>query len=80
MLVTEKDGKTVQYYLAKNSVTEEFGHVCKGEKQVVATGTDRREGRPHLDHRDQARSRRARKGDTPFFHPNRLTYRGVLFF
>jgi len=31
------DGK--EYYLAKNTVTEEFGHVCKAEKQVVATGT-----------------------------------------
>ena len=39
VLVTEKDGKTVEYYLAKNAVTEDFGHVCKAEKQVVATGT-----------------------------------------
>ena len=39
VIVAEKDGKTVQYYLAKNSVAEDFGHVCKGEKQVVATGT-----------------------------------------
>jgi len=39
VLVVEKDGKTVEYYLAKNAVTEDFGHVCKAEKQVVATGT-----------------------------------------
>lgn len=39
VLVVEKEGKTVEYYLAKNAVTEDFGHVCKAEKQVVATGT-----------------------------------------
>lgn len=39
VLVTEKDGKSVVYYMAKNAVTEDFGHVCKAEKQVVATGT-----------------------------------------
>jgi hypothetical protein len=39
VLVTEVDGKTVEYYLAKNAVTEDFGHVCKAEKQVIATGT-----------------------------------------
>ena len=39
VLVAEKDGKTVEYYIAKNAVAEDFGHVCKAEKQVVATGT-----------------------------------------
>ena len=39
VLIAEVDGKTVEYYLAKNALTEEFGHVCKGEKDVVATGT-----------------------------------------
>ena len=39
VIVAEQDGKQVQYYLAKNALTEEFGHVCKGEKAVVATGT-----------------------------------------
>lgn len=39
VLVTEKDGKSVVYYMTKNAVAEEFGHVCKAEKQVVATGT-----------------------------------------
>lgn len=39
VIVAEVDGKNVEYYLAKNALTEEFGHVCKGEKNVVATGT-----------------------------------------
>ena len=39
VIVAEEDGKTVEYYLAKNALAEEFGHVCKGEKNVVATGT-----------------------------------------
>jgi type 1 fimbria pilin len=39
VLVAEKDGKTVEYYIAKNEVAEDFGHVCKAEKQVTATGT-----------------------------------------
>ena len=39
VIVAEQEGKQVQYYMAKNAVTEEFGHVCKGEKAVVATGT-----------------------------------------
>lgn len=39
VLVTEVNGKSVEYYLTKNALTEEFGHVCKAEKKVVATGT-----------------------------------------
>jgi len=39
VLVVEKEEKSVEYYLAKSAVTEDFGHVCKAEKQVVATGT-----------------------------------------
>ena len=39
VIVAEVDGKTVEYYLVKNALAEEFGHVCKGEKNVVATGT-----------------------------------------
>jgi type 1 fimbria pilin len=39
VLVAEVDGKKVEYYLAKNAITEDFGHVCKAEKSVVATGT-----------------------------------------
>jgi hypothetical protein len=39
VIVAEVDGKAVEYYLAKNAASEEFGHVCKAEKTVVATGT-----------------------------------------
>ena len=39
VIVADVDGKSVQYYIAKNSLSEEFGHVCKGEKNVIATGT-----------------------------------------
>ena len=39
VIVSEVAGKTVEYYLAKNALSEEFGHVCKGEKNVVATGS-----------------------------------------
>lgn len=39
VIVAQQDGKEVQYYLAKNAAVEEFGHVCKGEKAVTATGT-----------------------------------------
>jgi len=27
------------YYIVKNDVAEEFGHVCKGEKAAMVTGT-----------------------------------------
>jgi len=39
VIVADQDGKSVEYYLVKNALAEEFGHVCKGEKNVVATGT-----------------------------------------
>jgi len=39
VIVAEVDGATKEYYLAKNDVAEKYGHVCKGEKGVVATGT-----------------------------------------
>ena len=39
IIVADESGKTVEYYLVKNPLAEEFGHVCKGEKNVVATGT-----------------------------------------
>ena len=39
VIVADVDGKKVEYYLAKNALSEEFGHVCKGEKNVIATGT-----------------------------------------
>ncbi len=39
VIVADVNGKSVEYYLAKNALSEEFGHVCKGEKNVIATGT-----------------------------------------
>lgn len=39
VIIAEADGKTTEYYLAKNALAEEFGHVCKAEKNVIATGT-----------------------------------------
>ena len=39
VLVVEQDGKTTEYYVTKNEVAEKYGHVCKGDKPVVATGT-----------------------------------------
>jgi hypothetical protein len=39
VIVSEVDGKAVEYYLAKNATSDEFGHVCKAEKTVIATGT-----------------------------------------
>jgi len=39
VIVADQGGKTVEYYIVKNALAEEFGHVCKGEKSVVATGT-----------------------------------------
>lgn len=39
MLVAKDGDKTTEYYLAKNAVLEKFGHVCKGEKKVKASGT-----------------------------------------
>jgi hypothetical protein len=35
-----KDGKTVNYYLVHNQVSDDFHHnVCKAPEQVTATGT-----------------------------------------
>jgi hypothetical protein len=39
VIVAEEGGKKIEYYLAKNAISEEFGHVCKAEKNVVATGS-----------------------------------------
>jgi len=38
VLVVEKDGETVHYYLTKNEVTKEYGHACQGYKPAVVTG------------------------------------------
>ena len=44
------DGKTTNYYVAKNKVAEDFGHVCKGEKNVVATGkVKEKDGKTWID-------------------------------
>src|SRR5947207_2272586 len=40
VIQTEKDGKTVNYYLVANDVSKEFhGKLCKETKKVTATGT-----------------------------------------
>jgi hypothetical protein len=50
VIVAEEGGKKVEYYLVKNALAEEFGHVCKGEKNVVATGTvSEKDGHTWLD-------------------------------
>lgn len=50
VIVAEVGGKKVEYYLVKNALAEEFGHVCKAEKAVVATGTvSEKDGHTWLD-------------------------------
>jgi hypothetical protein len=40
VIQTKEDGKTVTYYLAKNTVSDDFhGNICKETKKVTATGT-----------------------------------------
>jgi len=40
VIQTEKGGKTVTYYLAKNTISDDFhSNVCKEAKKVRATGT-----------------------------------------
>jgi len=40
VIQTEKGGKTVTYYLAKNDVAKDFhSNICKEAKKVKATGT-----------------------------------------
>src|SRR2546427_536035 len=40
VIQTQEDGKTVNYYLAKNDVSDKFHEdVCHDAKQVTATGT-----------------------------------------
>ena len=38
LVVTDDGGKTSQYYVVKNDVSQTFGHACKGEKPAVVTG------------------------------------------
>lgn len=39
VLVVEQGGQSTEFYIVKNDVSEKFGHTCKGDKPVVATGT-----------------------------------------
>lgn len=40
VIQAQEDGKTVNYYLAKNKVSKEFhDNICKETKKVTATGT-----------------------------------------
>jgi len=39
VLVVDQGGTPGHYYIAKNDVSEEYGHTCKGEKAAVVTGT-----------------------------------------
>ena len=40
VIVTEKNGKTVTYYLTKNDISKDFhSNLCKEPKKVKATGT-----------------------------------------
>src|SRR4051794_3559136 len=40
VIQAQEDGKTVNYYLAKNDVSKEFhDNICKESKKVTATGT-----------------------------------------
>jgi len=40
VIQVQEDGKTVNYYLAKNKVSKDFhDNICKESKKVTATGT-----------------------------------------
>jgi Na+-translocating ferredoxin:NAD+ oxidoreductase RnfG subunit len=39
VLVVKNGDKTDEYYVEKNDVSTKFGHVCKGQKDAVVTGT-----------------------------------------
>jgi hypothetical protein len=39
LVVKDDADKTTEYYVAKNAVSEKFGHVCKTKKEAVITGT-----------------------------------------
>ena len=39
VLVVKDGDKTTEYYVEKNAVSTQFGHVCGGEKPAVVTGT-----------------------------------------
>ena len=39
LVVKGEQDKTTEYYVAKNDVSEKFGHVCTGTKNAVVTGS-----------------------------------------
>jgi Family of unknown function (DUF6370) len=39
LVVKGANDKLAEYYVVKNAVSEKFGHICKGEKPAVVTGT-----------------------------------------
>jgi uncharacterized protein DUF6370 len=39
VLVVKNGDKNDEYYVEKNDVSTKFGHVCKGQKDAVVTGT-----------------------------------------
>jgi hypothetical protein len=39
LVVKDANGEAKEYYVAKNDVSEKFGHTCRGEKPAVVTGT-----------------------------------------
>jgi hypothetical protein len=38
LVVKDDKGDATEYYIAKNAVSEKFGHVCTGERPAVVTG------------------------------------------
>lgn len=38
LVVKDSEGQAKEYYVAKNAVSEKFGHVCRGEKPATVTG------------------------------------------
>jgi len=51
-VVKDAKGAAKEYYIAKNDVSEKFGHTCKGESPRPDRHR-RREGRQVLDYRDE---------------------------
>jgi hypothetical protein len=39
LVVKDAKDQTKEYYIAKNAVSEKFGHTCKGEKPATVTGS-----------------------------------------
>ncbi len=39
LVVKGENDQTADYYIVKNAVSEKFGHVCKGMKPAVVTGS-----------------------------------------